>query len=620
MEQQTGAAEPLSDEQIIDIAERAHKAGKLSWLGFTLDDAGAYNRPSLSLGDFQLVRAVLAALSTHAAPARNEEDEPTEVRGLDAILDAWNALPDKLRLDPHLCKLFEAVRDCREVPARNGGETGEAAPAMLWRWIPVEERLPTHRHSVLGVVLDGPLVVADDPEDRLIDIVSFGGHSDPRWLQFTGGDEDVQVRVSHWMPRPDLPGSREERKHEAAVALAGEMARSFEVHTGVSWTEPAWREETALWAAAWRLAAHPPAEQAAREVSEPAKLTPDLVGRTMLAMVRVLTDDQIDEMVSEYRERIYPQDQHPHFERALVRAVLARLADEPLASAHPAAPSIPEPILAKLSWAAHVFAGIQPPHFEQKPYSNALQDLRSALYWLKESSQPAAPQPASAQAAEPAHEELGAVPMHDDGRIDDGNWLPDGDEPTDLANGWRWVDAKRVLHLSPTLGAQVAEPVAPADETVPVPVVMAYSGGAAAEGYAGRVWLRLEDGGPDVEYVRAPAETAARDVLAERQRQITAEGWTPEHDGNRSDGSLALAAACYARNAGTWLQSGKYVSRLKYASLSPQGPGWPWRDEWWKPTSERRDLVKAGALILAEIERLDRPAAPGAAPSVQPAK
>jgi hypothetical protein len=31
-------------------------------------------------------------------------------------------------------------------------------------------------------------------------------------------------------------------------------------------------------------------------------------------------------------------------------------------------------------------------------------------------------------------------------------------------------------------------------------------------------------------------------------------------------------------------------------------------DEWWKPTNRRRDLVKAGALILAEIERLDRAA------------
>ena len=31
---------------------------------------------------------------------------------------------------------------------------------------------------------------------------------------------------------------------------------------------------------------------------------------------------------------------------------------------------------------------------------------------------------------------------------------------------------------------------------------------------------------------------------------------------------------------------------------------------WFKPTTPRRDLVKAGALIIAEIERLDRATPP----------
>lgn len=34
--------------------------------------------------------------------------------------------------------------------------------------------------------------------------------------------------------------------------------------------------------------------------------------------------------------------------------------------------------------------------------------------------------------------------------------------------------------------------------------------------------------------------------------------------------------------------------------------GKPWDEKWWKPKNPRRDLVKAGALILAEIERIDR--------------
>lgn len=89
---------------------------------------------------------------------------------------------------------------------------------------------------------------------------------------------------------------------------------------------------------------------------------------------------------------------------------------------------------------------------------------------------------------------------------------------------------------------------------------------------------------------------AAADVLAERQRQIEAEGWTPEHDDQHDAGELALAAACYAYNTADPDPEG--YGRVPY--------GWPWVREWWKPTTTRRDLVKAGALILAEIERLDR--------------
>lgn len=89
---------------------------------------------------------------------------------------------------------------------------------------------------------------------------------------------------------------------------------------------------------------------------------------------------------------------------------------------------------------------------------------------------------------------------------------------------------------------------------------------------------------------------AAADVLAERKRQVTAEGWTPGHDDEYEHGELADAAGCYALS-----------SELFDCAGEPPRP-WPWPDEWRKPTNRRRDLVKAGALILAEIERLDRAA------------
>jgi len=44
------------------------------------------------------------------------------------------------------------------------------------------------------------------------------------------------------------------------------------------------------------------------------------------------------------------------------------------------------------------------------------------------------------------------------------------------------------------------------------------------------------------------------------------------------------------------------------AAFHSIGFGWPWNMVWWKPKNYRRDLVKAAALLVAEIERLDRKA------------
>ncbi len=87
------------------------------------------------------------------------------------------------------------------------------------------------------------------------------------------------------------------------------------------------------------------------------------------------------------------------------------------------------------------------------------------------------------------------------------------------------------------------------------------------------------------------------DVLTERARQIEEEGYTSDHDDKHEIGELADAAACYARNAGACGWAGGWP-----------GEGWPWAHECWKPSTPRHDLVKAGALILAEIDRLDRAA------------
>ncbi len=96
---------------------------------------------------------------------------------------------------------------------------------------------------------------------------------------------------------------------------------------------------------------------------------------------------------------------------------------------------------------------------------------------------------------------------------------------------------------------------------------------------------------------------AARDVLAERQRQISAEGWTPQHDDGYSGGEMAQAAAVYAIFGG---HEGRVGRNSVLPGIAQQL--WPWDWDWFKPQGQRRDLVRAAALVLAEIERLDRAA------------
>lgn len=94
---------------------------------------------------------------------------------------------------------------------------------------------------------------------------------------------------------------------------------------------------------------------------------------------------------------------------------------------------------------------------------------------------------------------------------------------------------------------------------------------------------------------------AAQDVLAERARQIASEGWTLEHDDEHDPGDLACAGAAYA------LSAGDAIHPMSQGDGGCQQPTfWPWDAEWWKPKTPRQDLVRAAALIIAEIERLDR--------------
>lgn len=86
-------------------------------------------------------------------------------------------------------------------------------------------------------------------------------------------------------------------------------------------------------------------------------------------------------------------------------------------------------------------------------------------------------------------------------------------------------------------------------------------------------------------------------VLAERQRQISAEGYDSAHDDKAvREGELARAGATYASYAIETMPQCRELIRND----------WPWNEDSFKPTAFRRDLVKSAALIVAEGERHDR--------------
>lgn len=122
-----------------------------------------------------------------------------------------------------------------------------------------------------------------------------------------------------------------------------------------------------------------------------------------------------------------------------------------------------------------------------------------------------------------------------------------------------------------------------------------------ARGMAARLDRALDAAREEGRQSPRPLPVGVEEIAAERRRQVEVEGWTPEHDDEHADGALARAAAAYA-----------FVGSMRERRAPPHATKpyyWPWAASWWKPKDSRSDLVRAGALIVAEIERLDRLAA-----------
>lgn len=92
------------------------------------------------------------------------------------------------------------------------------------------------------------------------------------------------------------------------------------------------------------------------------------------------------------------------------------------------------------------------------------------------------------------------------------------------------------------------------------------------------------------------AITGSALITAERARQHTEEGYRGEHDAQHAS-DLAWAAWCYIDVVAGNAESGAPLD-------GPPPKFWPWDAESWKPgPTPLRMLVKAGALIAAEIDR-----------------
>lgn len=85
-------------------------------------------------------------------------------------------------------------------------------------------------------------------------------------------------------------------------------------------------------------------------------------------------------------------------------------------------------------------------------------------------------------------------------------------------------------------------------------------------------------------------------IAEERERQIEKEKYSSNHDDKYDEYELEAAGDAYYLHTGL-------------GEKSPKPKFWPWSDAYWKPSADQvRNLVKAGALYEAEMDRLKRSA------------
>lgn len=103
-------------------------------------------------------------------------------------------------------------------------------------------------------------------------------------------------------------------------------------------------------------------------------------------------------------------------------------------------------------------------------------------------------------------------------------------------------------------------------------------------------------------------KTGVELIAEERQRQIGVEGYSEQHDSQHLTSEFVYAAIAYIESAKVGINCAEMgntnvneIMRRKTEMGSTYPFGWDF-----KPSTDIRDLVKAGALIAAAIDRLQK--------------
>jgi hypothetical protein len=127
-------------------------------------------------------------------------------KDIEDFLDNIKSYNPALRKESQWIPTRDAFRQLCQL-ALKGLDAQEYVPQQA-AWVACSERLPTHEYSVLLFVTDCATQVAPFREIGIYNTKTGR-------FQINGGDDDIEVEVSHWADLPEPPGAQQCEPHES---------------------------------------------------------------------------------------------------------------------------------------------------------------------------------------------------------------------------------------------------------------------------------------------------------------------------------------------------------------------------------------------------------------------